>query len=75
MSSAIFRKKWQLAFLFQLDEPIASKFDTNIKAVDINRKDDPILSMTPKQVTHIRICQRLLAGHSSATTESERTNI
>ena len=46
--------------LISLDEPIVSKFDTNIKAIDINRKDDPILSMTPKQVTHVRICQRLL---------------
>ena len=36
------------------------KFDTSIKAIDINRKDDPILSITPKQVTHVRICQRLL---------------
>ena len=25
-----------------------------------NRKDDPILNMTPKQVTRVRICQRLL---------------
>ena len=56
----MFRKKWQLASLFQLDEPIVSKFDTNIKAIDINKKDDPILSMIPKRVTHVRICQRLL---------------
>ena len=43
-----------------MDEPIVSKFDPTIKAIDINKKDDPILSMTPEQVTHIRICQRLL---------------
>ena len=53
-------KKVVIGVLFQLDEPIVSKFDTNIKAIDINRKDQPILSMTPKQVTHVRICQRLL---------------
>ena len=46
--------------IVQLDEPIVSKFDTNIKAIDINKKDDPILSMTPKQTTHVRICHRLL---------------
>ena len=45
-----------LASLFQLDEPIVSKFDTNIKTIDINRKDDLILSITPNQVTHVRIC-------------------
>ena len=26
----------------------------------LNKKDDSILSMTPKQVTHVRTCQRLL---------------
>ena len=25
-----------------------------------DKKDDPILNMTPKQVTHVRICQILL---------------
>ena len=43
-----------------MDEPIVSKFDLNIKAIDINKIDDPVLSMTPEQVTHVRICQRLL---------------
>ena len=28
--------------------------------MDINKKGDPILNMTPKQVTHVRIGQRLL---------------
>ena len=46
--------------IVQLDEPIVSKFDANIKAIDINKKDDPILSMTAKQMTHVRICYRLL---------------
>ena len=28
--------------------------------MDKNKKDDPILNMTPKQVTRVRMCQRLL---------------
>ena len=48
-----FSEKMAIGVLIvQLDEPIVSKFDTKIKAIDINKKDDPILSMTPKQVTH-----------------------
>ena len=29
-------------------------------AITINKRNDPKLNMTPKQVTHVTICQRLL---------------
>ena len=31
-----------------------------LMSLNSGKKDDPVLNMTPKQVTHVRICQRLL---------------
>ena len=39
----------------KLSTGLYDKWDNNN-----NEKDDPILNMTLKQVTHVRICQRLL---------------
>ena len=35
-----------------------------------NKKDDPILNRTPKQITHVRICLET-AAYSSTTTEDQ----
>ena len=55
--------------IFKLDKESLKCYYSSHKT----KKDDPILKMTPKQVTHVRICQNLpeTAAYSSTTTEDQ----